>query len=358
MKRGILILFCLCTLLAGGKTAKGGKELYLTTRPQKIGLFVNQNTDPYTIPVDYTFSVPKELIPRKGRLIYMPRFVAGNHQYLLQPVIINGSHYRQGDDKPAILQLTATQLPAIRQISSNNRDLQIHIKDTIPFELWMVEAQLQAFIVLQDRHKQYTAVQPLSEGVVYMPEGPGPVRVRYEKEKKAVEKTYNTDFFYPEGGFTFNRDYRDNARHMQQMMQLIDSLQQDTSLHLQKIVITGSSSPLGSLQANSRLAEKRALELKQRLVEKAHLDDGIIGTETSGENWDELLRLVRQSEIPGKATIIRIIESGENAATKESQLRQLPGYPELQKQLFPWLRKVNCRFYYTREEEIIRIIPL
>lgn len=66
------------------------KEPCLTVTPSELRLFVNQHTDPYTLPIIYTLNIPAGFIPSCARLIYKPYFQAIDHRLDLTPLVVSG----------------------------------------------------------------------------------------------------------------------------------------------------------------------------------------------------------------------------------------------------------------------------
>ena len=174
--------------------------------------------------------------------------------------------------------------------------------------------------------------------------GPGPVRVKYAKERVMVQKVSEFEFFFPSGQYIFNREYDGNASSMKRMMKLVDSFRSDSTMRLEKLVIAGSSSPIGTATFNASLAEQRAEQMKQRLVERKQMEA-------------QLRQLVEQSKLPDKAAVLRILDTTKDAAQRKASLKQLPQYEYLRINLYPDLQEVRCIFYYTQKEEITKVIP-
>lgn len=290
MNKYIMIaLLCLGGITACSGTKEVKKQSRLTTTPAKLDLFVNQHTDPYTILVKYILNVPGHAIPSCSQLIYSPRLVAPGHDYALTPLVITGTKYERRAKQLQIEESMLPNSPDVLSMTADGNDRKVKLSQTIPFELWMPEAKLIATVTLKTcngRKDQYEMT--LADGVFYMPLGPGPVRVKYVKKEVQQSQTKTFRFTYASGKATFDRNYGDNAPRMQEMMQFIDSLQNDPQLHLTKIILTGSSSPTGSLAVNRKLAEKRAQFMKDRLTERRHLNPALIDIRSIPEDPEGL----------------------------------------------------------------------
>ena len=343
----IIALLCLGELVACSGTKDINKKPQLTLTPQKLDLFVNQKTDPYTILVKYILNIPGHTVPACTRMIYTPHFVAPGHDYALTPLIVTGKKFERRAKR---LQQMLPDDPNALRLTSDGKDMKVRLSQTIPFELWMPQSKLMATVTVENcngRTRQYEMT--LANGVFYMPLGPGPVRVKYVKKEveQPMEKTIR--FEYASGQATFDRNYDGNGPRMQEMMKLIDSLQNDPQLQLKKIIITGSGSPTGNLTVNRRLAEKRAQLMKDRLTERRHIDASLIETRSIPEDWERLRQLIETSDMTDKYMLLRIWDQAESDAQREALLKKSPQYQELSRTLFPKLRQVSCEFQYTRK---------
>ena len=206
-----------------------------------------------------------------------------------------------------------------------------------------------------DREK-HIEVLTLADGVIWLPMGPGPVRVKYAKERVMVQKVSEFEFFFPSGQYIFNREYDGNASSMKRMMKLVDSFRSDSTMRLEKLVIAGIVSyRYGDFQC--LVSRTTAEQMKQRLVERKQMEAQEIELEYIGENWAGLRQLVEQSKLPDKAAVLRILDTTKDAAQRKASLKQLPQYEYLRINLYPDLQEVRCIFYYTQKEEITKVIP-
>ena len=353
---GLLILPCMVSF---GRNENFSKKL-LTTTPAKLRLFVDQKTDPYTIKVAYTLNIPPNYIPSCARLVYQPYFLAADHRYDLTPLIISGRRNRREERRLQDLAGKQPEYPNAIHLEATRDGMKIKLSEIVPFQVWMAQSKLRADVILEscDR-EQHLEVLTLAEGVIWFPMGPGPVRVKYVKEKAEVPETSSFDFIYPTGRTGFEREYKGNARQMQAMMRLMDSLRDNPEMKLEKVVITGYSSPSGSLAINEKLARERALQMKQRFTQRRGLEAGQIEIRTVAEDWQGLKEWVsKTSDFPDRMQILRILDGNYTDKEKENLLQKSSSYGYIRQRIFPELQKVSCRFYYTRVKEVTRVVPL
>lgn len=354
----IIFLGSLCMLLLCSGVKRIEKAPALTITPEKLQLFVNQHTDPYTLKVAYTLNIPAGFIPSCARLIYQPYFLTERHRYDLTPLVVSGRENLRQEKRLETLTGKLPEFPDALHLMTTGDGMKIKLSQTIPFEVWMAEAKLRADVALEacDRERQIE-VLTLADGVIWFPLAPGPALVKYVKESEKVQKIADFWFLYPAGQYVFDRAYAGNAERMQQMVSLIDSLQNDSSIHLKEIVITGSSSPFGNQTYNDRLARQRAERMRLWFIERKGLDSNLIKLKVVGEDWQGFRKLTGQSEMPNKAAVMHILDGKYTNAQRETLLRQLPQYEYIRSHLFPELQKVTCTFHFTHQEEVTKIVP-
>lgn len=355
----LLVAASACMVLFSSSVKRTEKRPGVTITPEKLDLFVNQDTDPYTVKIAYTLNVPANYLESCARLVYQPYLVAEKHQYDLTPVILTGRTYQR--EAKRLEQLSGEQpgYPDALHLTYTGDGMKISLSQTVPFELWMVKSKLRAAVSVEacDRQRDLYDLT-LAKGMFYMPLGPGPVRVEYVPEMTEVQKVRNFSFMYPTGYSTFLPAYDGNARQMEQLARWVDSLRNQNQMQFQKMVITGSCSPSGVFTLNERLAERRALEVKQLVIRSFGISPDKIQIETIPENWEGLYQTVIQSDRPDMKNIIPLLQENLPDDKREALLRVQPQYEYLREHVFPELQMVTCRVFYSRREEVTKVVPL
>lgn len=165
------------------------KRSGLTITPTKLQLFVNQQTDPYTIRVAYTLNVPADYLPSCARLVYQPYFVAPGQEYKLTPLVISGKEYVRRENRLEVLTGKDPEYPDAMHLLSEGDGMKIKLLEIVPFQLWMPGAKLRARVWVESCDRKTDLYDlTLAEGVFYLPMGPGPVRVKYIKGKDGTTK--------------------------------------------------------------------------------------------------------------------------------------------------------------------------
>lgn len=356
MKQTNIIFLIFLTLLSCGSPKNTVKKLQLTTYPAQLELFVNQKTDPYSIHVEYTLDIPEGFVSPKSRLIYIPRILAPGHSYDLTPVIVDGKKFR---NKKVFLQIPGQNIPDLskaRKIKATGKNMQIKIDETVPFQLWMAQARFIATAVLQERNSNRISTQTLAKGIVYLPLGPGPVRVKYVKREVSVPEKAVYRFLYPANVSHLRPELSDNLSHLNQLGNLLLQISHDPRYQLDRIVITGIGSPDGSQSYNEKLANKRANNFLRYLESGYGPFNKSVEVKTVAQDWQGLQQLVEQSDLPDKTAVLSILNSKRDEAQRIAALQRLPEYKYLLSRIYPQLQQTVCEVFYTVRE--IQTVPV
>ena len=121
------------------------------------------------------------------------------------------------------------------------------------------------------------------------------------------------------------------------------------------IAITSYSSPEGPWKTNLELSEKRALALKNYILERFSLPEGCrVTAHGKGEDWEKLLRLVQDDpHVEARTEAVRIMRETDVFKGREKQLMELAGgrtYRYLMQRYFPELGRSDYRIEYPVPE--------
>lgn len=131
---------------------------------------------------------------------------------------------------------------------------------------------------------------------------------------------------------------------------------------LDHIIIYGYTSPDGPEEFNERLAKKRCETIADYIAERAGIDRNLITTESGGEAWDELRKMVADDDkVPAQAQILELLDSKDftsqsGGMKREKDLQKIGNgipYRWMLTNLFPKLRyALAVSFYSSYEQEI------
>ena len=102
--------------------------------------------------------------------------------------------------------------------------------------------------------------------------------------------------------------YSDNAIRMQEMLEFLRSIQQDSTIQIVEVSFCGAASPEGSYQLNRRLAQGRLGALETFVRKEINIPDSLITRNDSYIPWDYLKSQIQDSELARKDEVIAILE--------------------------------------------------
>ena len=145
----------------------------------------------------------------------------------------------------------------------------------------------------------------------------------------------------------------DNASEIARVRRCIEDVYSRTEYELDSLVIVASCSPEGSYASNRRLSRDRS-ESVRKFISQYVSDSWRDSLKVSElpENWDQLMRLVRNDTLLDDAAKNRILILAEGSASEpdkaEKALSALPQYRYLRERIYPKLRSVRFDFHLHR----------
>lgn len=101
---------------------------------------------------------------------------------------------------------------------------------------------------------------------------------------------------------------------------------------------------------NEQLSKKRAVALKDYLVKNEKVPANVYNVTFGGENWDGLVKALEASSMKDKETFLNIIKNTTDDMKRKQEIMRVGGgvpYRTMLKEIYPGLRKVNCKIDYT-----------
>jgi outer membrane protein OmpA-like peptidoglycan-associated protein len=161
---------------------------------------------------------------------------------------------------------------------------------------------------------------------------------------------------FEKGISVIDRGFADNNQKLVELVSSVRTLLDAGDTAIAAIVIAGFSSPEGSSEINDRLAEYRAIAVKEFLTKNSRVDPKVIRIFNAGADWDGLRELVEGSEHGWKQRALDIIagrSTGEDPLPNEDRLSGLKGldggepYRYMLANFFPVLRQASyIKVYY------------
>lgn len=144
-------------------------------------------------------------------------------------------------------------------------------------------------------------------------------------------------------------EYMNNPMELGKIRDMIDDLKNDANVNVKRLDIIGYASPEGTLEANKRLSEGRAMALRNYLATQYDFPKNQYHIQFGGENWEGLVKALATVEMDDKAEVLDIIASIPIEKGRETKLMKLNGgvpYRFMLKHIFPSLRVAICKVSY------------
>ena len=145
----------------------------------------------------------------------------------------------------------------------------------------------------------------------------------------------------------------DNASELARVRRCIEDIYARTEYELDSLVIVASCSPEGSYASNKRLSRARS-EAVRNYISGFVYDSWRDSLKVSElpENWDQLIRLVRNDTLMEDKAVRKILSLAETSSVDpdkaERAISALPQYRYLREKIYPKLRSVRFDFHLHR----------
>ena len=158
--------------------------------------------------------------------------------------------------------------------------------------------------------------------------------------------------------------YSDNAARMQEIIEFLRNIRQDSTINIVEISFCGAASPEGSDQLNRRLARGRLTALERLVRKEVDIPDSLITRNDSYIPWDYLKSQIEDSELAHKNEIIAILNEEarlvdyhhpnthiDNRVVKLKQLDNGKVWQQINKFFFNRMRNA-CAVFVTYKQEL------
>jgi Flp pilus assembly protein TadD len=123
---------------------------------------------------------------------------------------------------------------------------------------------------------------------------------------------------------------------------------EDVKMEFNNLAISAYASPEGELSKNENLANERAMSAAKAIESilkraKVELPESFTAANGKGEDWSGFKSLMTASDIKDKELIIRVLETYQDGAKREEEIKNLAAtYTEVAKKVLPELRRAQC----------------
>ena len=304
--------------------------------------------------IDMTIDMKNLTVSPQRSLTLTPLLTDGQHNVPLQDIIINGRRRQKAYVRGLAIEREA---PTAIVIPYDKREV-LNYTQVIPYQPWMENASLNLVenlcgcgnneeMIAQElitnsvstEAKRLSAMSPI---VAY-------IQPTVEVVKNRSEQ-YEAHLDFPVNKSVILTDFMNNHSELVNIHSMFDKIQNDKNLTVQSISIEGFASPEGPLAFNEQLSKKRAEALKDYLVKNEKASANLYKVTFGGENWDGLVKALESSSMKDKETFLNIIKNTTNDVKRKQEIMKVGGgapYRTMLKEIYPGLRKVNCKIDYT-----------
>ena len=279
------------------------------------------------IHVDIDFVLNNVKVKSARGMDFIPRLVTPGRTQNLPKVSIKGrDEYLAYERELALMNAKEKrnyEKPYIVEKAGKLRNDTIRYQYLVPFESWMKDARLD---VQRDEC------------------GGGE---REEIQQRDIQAECFLDFEVNK--VNIRPEYMNNPQELAKIRKMIDELKSDPNVKVNRLDIIGYASPEGTLAANNRRSEGRAMALRDYLAYRYDFPRNQYYIVFGGENWDGLEKALETIELEYKDEVLDIIRNIPIEKGRETKLMQLHGgtpYRYLLKYIFPSLRVAICKVNY------------
>ncbi len=185
-----------------------------------------------------------------------------------------------------------------------------------------------------------------------------------DKFQRVINEKYNADIHFLINQANI-RDAQTKSAEMTALNQQILSAKGDSTRQIEEINISSYASPEGSLDFNTRLAEKREATttdfMNNRLKKDNVTEFGELTANFTPEDWEGFQKLVAASNIQDKELILSVLSMYKDPEQREKEIRNLSSiFDQLADQILPQLRKsritASINVIGKSDEEILKYL--
>ena len=172
--------------------------------------------------------------------------------------------------------------------------------------------------------------------------------------------------YFRVGQSTIDPHFRGNASALEDIVNTLLKLQDDSKIDSISVDVKGLTSIEGTSSINNRLAEQRAQVLRDYIADKSGLSKQNFTTQIDKANWTYFRNLVEADSFEGRDEVLRIIDTHESDDVRQQKIVALRGgrvLAHLQKSILPQLRASSVVYIYIykvepQPEPVVEEIPV
>ena len=285
-------------------------------------------------------------------LTLTPILAGPDNNTALPEIVINGRRRQK-----AYLRAMALDKTTGMEIPYDTKEV-LNYTQVIPYEPWMENAHLnlEEDLCGCGGHQEVLAQEMIMNGVSTEAKRlaallPTPSFIQPKAEViKARSEQYEAHLDFPVGKSVILPDFMNNQTELRNIREMFNKIQNDKKLTVTGVYIEGFASPEGPLKLNEQLSKSRTGALKEYLSVHEQIPAKLYNVSFGGENWEGLIKALEASNLKEKTEFLHIIRNTSDIARRKEEIKHIGGgtpYRVMLKELYPALRKVNCRIDYT-----------
>lgn len=298
---------------------------YFTVNPNPLEVVGDK------VPATVTANIPAKFFVKNAQVTVTPYLTYEGGEVASQPYSFQGEKVRGNS-------------PVVSYDQGGN----VTIPVMYNFDPVMLKSQLELAFTVQQGGKQYVLPRvTVADGVVataaLADAGTVNPALAPDKFQRIINEKYDADIH-----FLINQaNVRANQTITSEMGRLSEKMiatQGDSTLQLAEVNISSYASPEGSLDFNTKLAEKREQTtqafLKDRMKKDKVTEFGELTANFTPEDWEGFQKLVAASNIQDKELILSVLSMYKDPEQREQEIRNLSSiFDQLADQILPQLRK-------------------
>ena len=298
---------------------------YFTVNPNPLEVVGDK------VPATVTANIPAKFFVKNAQVTVTPYLTYEGGEVASQPYSFQGEKVRGNS-------------PVVSYDQGGN----VTIPVMYNFDPVMLKSQLELAFTVQQGSKQYVLPRvTVADGVVataaLADAGTVNPALAPDKFQRIINEKYDADIHF----LIKQANVRANQTITSEMSRLSEKMiatQGDSTLQLAEVNISSYASPEGSLDFNTKLAEKREQTtqafLKDRMKKDKVTEFGELTANFTPEDWEGFQKLVAASNIQDKELILSVLSMYKDPEQREQEIRNLSSiFDQLADQILPQLRK-------------------
>lgn len=123
------------------------------------------------------------------------------------------------------------------------------------------------------------------------------------------------------GSSLLDPKFGNNEANLNDVIQFLNEVRNDTTIELTQVTFCGSASPEGGSKLNRKLAKRRCANMEQYVRQRIMLPEDIIKRQEWSDAWQKLAIYVENSDMPNKKEVLHeLLETPEYTYNKYGAL--------------------------------------